>query len=163
MKFHGKTPVRGSVKHVFLPRSSEDENGNIVHADLVFLAKTADLSAFSTLYPEPKPPSIMMAGETNSRPDFTDPDYKKELSKYNRALHDYLYIMTYKDTEGLEFERVKLDDPTTWCLFHDELIESGITEAEFVTLASAALEVNSLSDDAVEQARARFFRSPRRQ
>lgn len=130
--------------------------------DLVFKFRPIkDHEEFNKLWPEPKPPSILYPGETDSKPDFTDEGYKKAVIDFNTKFALYLLIKSILATPELQFETVKIEDPTTWGNINTEFAEAGLNQIEINRLYEAALTVNSLNDAAIEKAKERFLASRR--
>ncbi len=151
MKLNGKKPNPNETYVVF-PR---DEG------DIVFKAKSVlDTDPFESLYPPPKPPRIQRRGE-DWADNVEDPDYKKSIQL--RAARKFFWVMlqSIRDTEGLEWEIVQYDDPETWEKMPVELKEF-MSEYEVQHLFNKVLEVNSLSDDKLDEARDRFLATRQR-
>jgi hypothetical protein len=70
-----------------------------------------------------------------------------------------MIIKSLEETEGLEFESIKLDDHTTWTNVYKEFKDSGLCDMEITRLIDGVMEANSLSDERVEEARSRFLAS----
>lgn len=156
MKIHGKSlPVR-SEKLVTFVRLSIGPGGEEIEHDVNFKITTCDVGKFSEIYPEPTPPSILMAGESASRPDLSDPDYKKAVETRNAAFYNFIRIYSMIETEGLVFEKVDPLKPETYALLHDELRDAGLSPLEILELEKAILEVNNISEDLMKRARERF-------
>ena len=127
-----------------LPRSS----GNIV-----FKARgLADMDEFNQLCPEPTPPVL----QTNSgqRYDTEDLGYQNDLKEHNKRRWSYYVI---KSLQEIEWDTVKLDQPSTWSNWDTELKANGFTHAERNRVFNLVLEANALSDKKLEQARAVFL------
>ena len=123
----------------------------------VFKAKTLeDLEAFDEILSRPNPP-------TRTKPDGTktvmvdDIKYTEELTDWLTIRMDWMYIKSLEATEGLEWSRVKADDPDTFCEIHKELEESGLRPAEVIMIKNLVMEANVLTDDKIEEAKQRFL------
>jgi len=117
----------------------------------------ADYEDFEKLCPVTKAPMIMRAGETQAVPDVADPEYLKKIDERNTRRTSWMIIQSLNDTEDIEWETVKFEDPTTWINWSKELKESGFADTELVRIMNAVLEANSLDEEKVEQARKDFL------
>jgi len=127
--------------------------------DFVFIVNAVlDYKEFEKLCPIPSPPKVMKPGGGVSE-DSNNPKYAEALTKYGEKKTNWLMINAIKDTEGLEWEKVILDDPTTWEHFREELSEGGLTEGELAFLINDVYLVNSLDESKMSEARERFMRS----
>lgn len=149
MKMHGKKLSTMNNQVVIFPR----EDGDIVFK----AAPVLDFTNFDKLYPEPKPGMILKRGETVATPNFEDSKYKEALVKRNKAYTMYMILQSLSVTEGLEWETVKMDDPTTWENMDKELEESGLTNVERGQIMQAVMRANSLDMSYIDEARKRFF------
>jgi len=152
MKLKGKRPGV-HIEPIPLPRP----NG-----DLIFLAKAIeDFEPFTTLCPPPKPPTkTLPGGEIIS--NIEDKGFQQALTNYGNKRVAYMVIKGLEDgTPDLEWETVKLDDHTTWDKYTKELRESGLSDIEISRLVNGVMRANSLSEDAVEEARNRLLVSER--
>jgi hypothetical protein len=119
-------------------------------------AAIMDDSEFEKLCKKPEPPMSQKPGSPPFK-NFEHPSYVKALEEWTKNYTFYLWIKSMSATEGLEFEKVKLGDPTTWPLIEKELEDAGFNKTERGRMLNAALEANSLSDGSIERARKRFF------
>jgi len=151
MKINGKKLSGPNKVTVVLPRDG---------GDLAFIAKgVLDYDEFNKLCPLPVPPSIRRKGDDFSTPDYSAPDYQEKISKYGAEKSAWMIIKSLEDTEGLEFESIKMDDHTTWTGVYKEFKDSGLCDMEITRLIDGVMEANSLSDERVEEARSRFLAS----
>ncbi len=114
---------------------------------------------FSKLVPEIVPPNIRRAGEDFDSPDFTSEKYIKEIKKRQELQTYYMIIKSLSATEDLVWDKVKLEDPTTWKLVDEELSEFGLSNVEKSKLMNAVSRANSLDERFIEAAKERFIRS----
>jgi hypothetical protein len=140
---------------IILPRGGED---------LVFHAKAIDsFDEFEKLCPPPEPPKkILPGGEKIENPQ--DPEFLKSMDNYGAKRLGYMVVKGLAEgTPDLEWEKVKLDNNTTWHLFREELRESGLSDVEVNRLVAGVMKANSLSEIAIEEARRRFLASQQAQ
>lgn len=112
---------------------------------------------FNKLVPMPQPPQILRPGGVKEL-NTLDHDYLERMSEYGQMKTDYTVLISLSSTPDLEWEKVKLDNPKTWKLYRDELLESGLSELEVGRLINGVLRANSLDETMIEQARQDFLR-----
>jgi len=122
------------------------------------ISAVLDYKEFDELCPTPKPPKALKpGGKVTVNTD--SPRYLEALTKYSEKKTSWLLIQAISDTDGLEWERVDLQDPETWSLYMEELKGSGLTEGEIAYLINQVYEVNSLDESKMTEARERFISS----
>lgn len=147
MKLKGRRPGKAEAFVVF-----ERPTGNVVFK----LSAVLNRSDFNKIYPPPVPPKRRMRGEAETF-NTNDPRYIEALAVRNKAETCWLIMETLKDTEELEWEKVKADEPGTWHLWQEELAESGLSDGEINHLCNEIAAVNSLSEARLEKARQSFL------
>ena len=149
MKLKGKTISRPKPKVVIIPRPDDE--------DLVFqVDPSGDQKDFEAMCPTPSPTRVMKPGGLEYF-DYDDPVYKSAVEKHNNLLFAWTIINALKATPGLEWESVKYDDPSTWELYREELLSSGMVIKEVNQLVKEIVEANVITDEQVKEARDRFF------
>jgi hypothetical protein len=149
MKIHGQRPEPPKAKPVVIPRES---------GDLVFQCSPVfDFTKFEQLCPTPKAPLITRAGG-EKLPDLDDPTYNKKLMERGNQRMAWMLIQSLKDTPGLEWEKVKLNKPDTYEKVFDELKEANLSQMEINYLVKTVLEVSSMDEERLEEARRNFIR-----
>lgn len=148
MKMFGKKVEGANIEHVVIPRHT---------GDLVFKATAVlDMDEFKKLCPDPKPGKKMMPGG-KVVDDFKDPEYLEELKQYQDKRWAYLFLKSYQDSPGLEWETVDINDPTTWLNYEKELEEAKFTASEVQLLVIGMTTANSLNQTKIDEAKARFL------
>jgi hypothetical protein len=152
MKLNGKRPGV-HVHTIVLPRDDED---------LVLRARAIDdFEPFKKLCPEPAPPFKQLPGGEKVH-DVTDSGYLQRLTSHSGKRIAYMVIKGLSDgTPNLEWENVDLSDHTTWEKYTEELRESGFSDIEIGRIVKGVMVANSLSEDAIEEARQRLLASER--
>ena len=146
MKLKGKSLKNDLTDYAVYPR---------LDGDLVFkITPVSDWSTFNELCPTPKPKTKTLA-DNKKEAYLEDKEYLKAVDNNNALRNAYLFINSLKETDGLEWEKVKLGEPDTWLSYLDELNE--LSTPELNDLFDRVLVVNSLSDNHIEKARARFL------
>ena len=149
MKMNGKKIEGPSVEVVVIPRDS---------GDLVFKCQAIlDYEVFEKILPEPQPPTIILKGQKVGHPDFEDIDYKKELTDRSYKRFQWMILKSLEATDGLEFETVSLNDPSTWNNLESELKSSGLSPVEIGLIYQGVTHANGMNEDKLKQARERFF------
>lgn len=149
MKINGRKIEGPNVEIIVLPRGDGE--------DIVFKAQAVlDFEPFRQLCPAPTPPTMIQRG-VGRVADVENKVYKKQVEDHNQRRTDWIIITSLRATEGLEWEKVQYNDPTTWHLYKDELKESGFGELEINRIFNGILTANSLNEDKMEEARKRFL------
>lgn len=147
MKLKGRKLEERSVQHLVFERPS----GQIVFT----LSAVMNTSDFDKIYPEPRPPEIIVKGvkTLNTR----NKDYLAALTHRNTAYMDWLVINSMAATEDLEWETLKEGDANTWHLWRKELTDAGFNDGEIMYIIKKAVEVNGLNEERLEEARRTFL------
>lgn len=114
-----------------------------------------DLDAFDKIVPPVKAPMIRRPGkaaETNE----ADPEYRKAFNRRGLQYQAWINLMCLSATEGLEWDTVKLDDPSTYINYVDEL-SANFTPFEVNRILEACNQVMGLSEKHLAEARERFL------
>jgi hypothetical protein len=128
-------------------------NGNPV----AFRARAClDFTRFEALCPKPMPKKIKKPGGQEEFL-FGDPQYLKDFEYYGRLKTAYVIIQSLKATDGLEFEFVKEDNPSTWLDWRKEFESAFFTEQEIIRVINCVWEANGMDEDKLEEARKRFL------
>lgn len=129
------------------------------HGDFVFRAQAVqDWDEFDAKCPAPIAPEYKTPDGTAIRR--TDsPEYLAECEKHDVKKSAYLFLKSIEITEGLEWEKVDREKPSTWKHWREELTEFGLSIREVMLLESLVMEVNALSHGKLEAARKNFFRA----
>ena len=114
---------------------------------------------FNERCPAPTPPVHTTAdGKVE---DEEDEGYEAQVKNWGELKMDFLtvYSLTIEDNQ-IDWDNVILEKPSTWRHWRTEVKEFGLSRVEVNKLFFKVLEVNSLSEDLMEQARADFLRGP---
>lgn len=127
--------------------------------DLAFKFRAVlDIDEFEEMCPRPSPPRVSKPGGEiyfNTQ----DKTFLQALDEYSTRQGSWQFLKSISATDGLEWSRVKLDDPGTWNEWQAELKEAGFSIAEKNALWSGFVEANSLSPSMLDEARKRFLAS----
>jgi hypothetical protein len=149
MKIAGKVINGPKEALLVLPR----QDGDIAFRFVAVL----DDDDFQKLCPRPTPPKSMKPG-VGIIENVEDPKYKAAVEERGELRSDWFFLQSIKPSE-IEWEMVKLDDPSTWKLWREELKKAGFNMQERDRIYVTFLETNTVSDGMVDEARARFLAS----
>lgn len=107
------------------------------------------LDEFNQLVNRPTPPMIVEIGKP-PRQDLTDPNFIKAFAEYSEYQIEYLVIKALEATEGLTWDKVNLNDVTTWKNWRQELADFGLTHYEIEQVGTAAIQVHGASGQTKE-------------
>lgn len=147
MKLKGQPIPEPACELVVFPRGE---------TQIAFKARPVNTEQFEKLVAEPKAPLISPVGAP-SYFNVDDPDYKEKMDKYGELRIAWMVITSLGATDGLEWDTVKEDDPTTWLNYKDELKASNIMNSEINQLIGAVLTANGLNEARLKEARDRFL------
>lgn len=135
MKFKGKTVAPPPVLEHVIPREPEN---------IVFRCEAVlDYSEFEKLVPIPQPPLVTPVGKAPYQ-DKRDKKYLKKLDERNELRTRWMLLKTISKSE-VEFETIKMDDPSTWENLEDELA-TVLTPYEVGQLIGKIYEANIPSE-----------------
>lgn len=150
MKLKGRDLSLPEPKEVKFVRGSEE---------FVFkVGPVLDKSKYAEAFPEPQPPLKKFSIDDPGVPVPTDPNYLEKMTTWNQNAMNWLFMQSLiQYTEGLEFTIVDPDNPETWSRFSEELENSGLLNHEIQVLYAAIIEVNRLTDKALQMAESDFL------
>ena len=149
MKLRGVKIQGPNVEVIIIPRG--DDLPIVLRAQAIL-----DMDEFNRLCPEPEPPKKMIQGGQRV-PNVEDPHYMQAVEERGKRRLAYMVIKSLSVTEGLEWERVRLSEPSTWLHYLDELKESGFNEVEVNRIINGVHTANCLNESKIDEARQRFL------
>lgn len=142
----GGTEVTRSVEVLVLPRTD---------GDIIIRAQSVSISDdFNALVPRPTAPGIRTKDGFKS--DTEDSDYLKAVDRRDNMYWDYLCLRSLEPSE-IEWEKVDLNKPETWCKWQAELMEAGLAETELNHIQRCIMQANALDEKKLERARESFL------
>lgn len=151
MKIGGRE-IKGPMEEVIVLPRGEGED------DIVFKAKAVlDAKRYRELCPEPKPRKMIKRG-VGEVDDLDNPSYKAAVDEHNKLYTAFLVIESLKSTEGLEWDTVDDEDPSTWQNYEEDLKNAGFSDFERARILAGVMAANALNENTIKQARERFFR-----
>ncbi len=149
MKIAGKKIEGVNTEICVIPRGEGEP--------IVFTCKAVlDMKDFEKLCPVPKPPVVIKPGGKRFE-DTESPSYKAQLDSHNKMRMDYMFLKSLEATEDLEWETVKLSDPSTWENYSKEFTASGLSQIEQMRIYNTFAVANCLDEGRIEQARKDFL------
>jgi len=148
MKLNGKTLDAPNDVIIPIPRDSGD----------IILKASPVLNddEFLKMCPEPLPMEKLLKG--GMRELMTDdPEYLKKRVEWAELRTAWISIQSLMATDGLEWEVVKLGDPTTWSSWRDELKSGGITDFEMGRIVNGIFTANGFNQEKIDEAMANFL------
>lgn len=148
MKMYGKKLSGPEVEVLVIPRKS---------GDLVFRAQSVlDYSAFEAICPLPTPPEVMRPGGARSK-NVEHPDFIKALDDWAEKRTHWMILKSLEATTELEWETIKMDDPSTWSNYEKELKGAGLSNLELTRILSLVTGVCGLDQKKIDEATERFL------
>lgn len=149
MKIKGQKIEGANIEIIPIPRGNGRD-------DVIFMVEAIlDMDPFYKTCPVPMPP-LRKIKNVNT-PQFNDENYLKAVRRHSELRLAWMAITALKATEGLEWETIDLDDPSTWLLFKTELKDSGFSDIEIMRITNGVVSVCNLNDAKIEEARERFL------
>lgn len=150
MKMHGKTIEGLNIAYAVIPRHT---------GDLVFKCQAVlDMTEFEELVKMPKPGKKMLPGGKQVD-DREDAGFRSGVKDYTDKRYAFIILKSLSATEGLEWDTVRLSDPATWLGWEKEMEKAGFSFNEINIVQVAVAEANSLNQEKLDEARARFLAS----
>jgi len=148
MKINGKKLDGPNIEVVVIPRQS---------GDLVFKAQAVlDYTDCDKLNPMPQPPKRLMRGG-GTQENVDDPKYKKAVDEWALRKFYWMFVMSLKATEGLEWETIKMDDPSTWENYKKEMQTGGLSPGEVARIETCVTDACGLNQAKIDEATQRFL------
>jgi hypothetical protein len=151
MKLNGVNWKGPNELTLVLPRGDKEEDAIVIKARAIL-----SYAEFIKLLPTPEPPIKMMRGGAK-QPDFESPEYLQDVTAYGERKTQGMILQSLKATEGWVWEKVDMADPNTWSLYEQELSEFGFSQVEQQRIIGLVMDVNSLNQEKLDQARERFL------
>ncbi len=123
--------------------------------DIIIRARAVTtMDDFEKLVPEPKAPGVRT--RDGFKPDLKDTTYREKVERYNSQRLAYMILKSLEPSE-IEWERVNLDDPSTWLNWDQELREAGLSEVEVNRIIMCVMQANALDEEKLKAAREVFL------
>jgi len=148
VKIQGKKLDGPNIEVVVIPRQS---------GDIVFKAKAVlDYEACDKLNPQPQAPKMLLRGG-ETRENVEDPKYKVAIDEWATRKFYWMLLESLTATDSLEWETVKMDDPSTWGGYKDEMKASGFSLGEIARVEMCVTDACGLNQAKIDEATKRFL------
>ena len=148
MKLAGKKISGPDVEVLVIPRKS---------GDLLFKAQAVlDYSAFEALCPIPQAPEVLRPGGVRSR-NPEAPTFLKALDEWAERRTYWMILKSLEATPDIEWETIKMDDPSTWVNYEKELKDAGLSTLEATRILGLVTSVCGLDQKKIDDATERFL------
>lgn len=151
MKLQGKTIEGVNEIDIIIPRGNDISNAIVLKARAIL-----DWSLLDKLLPAPKPRVKILPGGKREL-DEKNPEFVKRREDYWARRSIWIVLESLKATPGLEFEKVIYEKPDTYLDFEKEMKEAGFSFVEVQRIIAGCMQVNALSEQMLDQARADFL------
>lgn len=149
MKINGKSIKGPNIETIVIPRGDDI---------IVFKAEAVlDYKPFDEMVPNPTPPMVLFRGDTSHKPNYESPDYKAAIGKRSLLKYNWMVIKSLSATEGLEWETINMQEPSTWALIDEEFKNAGFTPLETNKIFEGVLTANGMNEEKLEKARKSFL------
>lgn len=150
LKIGGQVVNGANTGLIVIPR----ESGDIVFKFVAIL----DDSDYARVNPEPKAPREFVTKENRVVEKVNDPAFVKKLDKWRGDKWDWMFIKSVGPS-NIEWEQVKLDEPSTWGNWKQELREAGLSVGEIGQIENTFFETNIVTEAKLKDAKNRFLAS----
>lgn len=148
MKIAGRKIKGPNRVTLVLPREDDE--------DIVIIAQAiSDIEEFEKYLDAPKAPVRIVKG--GNEHDYSDKDYLEQLQQFNIKRIAWIVLKSLEPS-NIEWEKVKMDNPSTWLGYQDEMKEAGFSAIEINRICNLAMEANALDESKLEAARQVFLR-----
>lgn len=147
----GGVDVKGPAEEVLVLPRLKGEN-------IVFRAQAVlDMEVFENLCPTPKPPGVRT--KEGWKPNDKDETYQQRVAQHGELRFAYMVLKSLEPSE-IEWEKVRIADPSTWLDWQNELKEAGISATEINRIIVCVMQANALDEAKLKEARELFLRGP---
>lgn len=123
--------------------------------NVVIRAKAVtDMTAFDALCPAPVAPGIRT--KDGFKPNLKDENYMA-LADHYAAQRMAFTVLLSLEPSNIEWETVKLEDPSTWKNWVKELKDNGMSDVECNRVIMCVMQANSLDEEKLRMAREVFL------
>lgn len=125
--------------------------------EVVFMvAPIYGAEGFNEVAPRPMPKIKTMADGTQET-ESGDKSYLDKLTQWIKNSQVWMELKALESSPDLEWEKVNINDPSTYEFFEKELRESGISKSAIEHLRLKIYEVSGMRQDLIEEATERFL------
>jgi hypothetical protein len=125
--------------------------------DIIITARAVlSMEDFDRFVPQPQAKRAWVKGKGNVLMT-DDPGFVKEMETYGEKRFAFMAVKSLEPSE-IEWQTVKMEDPSTWVNWTKELQDAGLSEVEVQRIVVCVMQANSLDESKLEEARAAFLR-----
>ncbi len=150
MKIGGRTINGPKQDFIVLPRA----DGDIVFK-FVGLANT---DAYDKINPEPQAPRTYKPALGKTIENIEDPAYKAKYLAWLQQRNDWVFLKSIEPSD-IQWDTVDLSDASTWVNWRKDLENAGFSMGERNVIWNKFIEITSLTDEILKEARDRFLLS----
>lgn len=152
MKINGRIVKGPNYELVVIPRGNGDDN--IVMKAMAVLS----MDEFDKLCPTPTPPAKIKAGGEKEF-NFQDKNYQLTMVRHGKQRLAWTIIESLRlGDNGIEWDKVKVDDCNTWENWETDFRDAGFSNVEVQRVMAGVFAANCLNEAMIESARATFLR-----
>lgn len=142
----GQVVVDGPSEEVLvLPRLKDDI--------VIYARAVTDMSDFEAMCPAPVPPKKLMKG--GFQEDTESEGYIQAIEKHSNLRFAYICLKSLEPSD-IDWQKVKMDSPSSWLKWDEELREAGLSQVEINHIVRAVMVANSLDEAKLKKARDSF-------
>ena len=148
MLFNGKQIEGPNTEVVVIPRSD---------GDLVFKAQAVlSTDEFDDMFELPIAPLITTNKGVKYR-NFEDKEYKEKTAEIGKHRTNWIILKSLEATKHITWQTIKMDDPSTWGNYYDELKVAFFSDAEINRIVEAVSIANGVNQKRIDEATASFL------
>ena len=153
MKLSGESIYIPNEVRIAIVRENHPNGG------IVFIAKAIeDMGEFEDICPRPQPPWIKDI-HGNKTYNHKDEAYLEKLKEWNHKQTQWLVMKSLEATPDLEWEKVNINDPSTYENLEQEFKDAGLNNIEIIRIFNGCLDANSLTNKHIKKAEEDFLAS----
>jgi len=123
--------------------------------DIVIIARACgDMQHFDDVCPRPKAPQRIVKG--GAVDDANAPSHLEALESWGERRFAYICVTSLAPS-NIEWDQVKMDKPSSWPKWQEELQSAGFSSAEVNRTLQCILSANSLDESKLKAARESFL------
>lgn len=127
--------------------------------DIIFkFIAIGDDTEFEKISPEPIPPKYYSVKEKKNITNFEDKAYKDKMAIRATQKMNWFFLKSVAPSE-VEWDTVKLEDPTTYGNWREDLKNAGFSIGEMNAIFEAFMNTNTVTEEKMTEARNRFLAS----
>lgn len=148
LKIGGRTVSGANTGLIVIPRN----DGDIPFKFVAIL----DDSEYERINVEPKPPRTYVVKEARHVEKTDDPGFVAKHEAWRKTKWDWMFLKSVAPSE-IEWQTIKMEDPSTWNQWKVELQEAGFSVGEVNQIEACFFETNMVTEAKLKEARDRFL------